>query len=117
MGIIAVYYKCKKRPAKIYRLARNRDRSMETCGHNAVPVCTGDKGDVYMEEDNSMQHEEDSVFLMGCKAKVGSWSGGQVIIPCAKASASYYNTGIKWHIKAQTMLTFYPLLGCCVMPY
>ena len=40
---------------------------METPGYNAVPVCPGDRGDVYMEEDNSKQHEEDSVFLTGVK--------------------------------------------------
>ena len=28
---------------------------------------TGDREDVYMEEDNSMQHEEDSVVLTGVK--------------------------------------------------
>ena len=50
VGIIAVYYKCKKRSAKIYRLARNRGKTMETPEYNAVPVCTGDKDDVYMEK-------------------------------------------------------------------
>ena len=40
---------------------------METCGYNAVSVCTGDKGDVYMEEDNSTQYEKDSVVLTGVK--------------------------------------------------
>ena len=67
LGIIAVYYKYKKRSAKIYRLARNRDKTMETPGYNAVPVCTGDRDDVYMEDDNSTQHEEDSVVLTGVK--------------------------------------------------
>ena len=38
---------------------------MVTTGYNAVPVYTGDRGDVYMEEDNSTQHEEDSVALTG----------------------------------------------------
>ena len=69
MGIIAVFYKCKKRSAKIYRLARNRSKTMETPGYNAVPVCTGDRDDVYMEEDNSMQHEEDLVILTSVKSK------------------------------------------------
>ena len=51
LGIIAVYVKCKKnkykkRSAKIYRLARNRGKTMETFGYNAVPVCTGDKDNV-----------------------------------------------------------------------
>ena len=32
---------------------------METPGYNAVPVCTWDKYDVYMEGDNSTQHEEE----------------------------------------------------------
>ena len=30
VGIIAVYYKCKKRSAKIYRLARNRGKTRDT---------------------------------------------------------------------------------------
>ena len=42
---------------------------METPGYNAVPVCTGDKDDVYMEEDSSTQHEEDSVVLTCVKQK------------------------------------------------
>ena len=29
----------------------------------------GDRDNVYMEEDNSMQHEEDSVVLTGVKQK------------------------------------------------
>ena len=74
VGIIAVYYKCeknkcKKRSAKIYRLARNRGKTMETSDYRAVPVCTGDRNDVYMEEDNSTQDEEDSVGLTGVKQK------------------------------------------------
>ena len=69
MGITAVYYKCKKRSAKIYRLARNRGTTMETPGYNAVPVCPGDRDDVYMEEDNCTQHKEDSVVLIGVKQK------------------------------------------------
>ena len=69
MGTIAVYNKCKKRSAKNYRLTRNRGKTMETSGHNAVPFCTGDKGDVYMEEDNCMQHVEDAVILTGVKQK------------------------------------------------
>ena len=73
--IIAFYYKCKKnkwkkRSAKIYRLARNSGKTMETPGYNAVPVCTGDRDDVYKEEDNSMQHEEDSVGLKGVNQKL-----------------------------------------------
>ena len=40
---------------------------METPGYNAVPVCTADRDDVYMEEDNSAQHVEDSVVLTGLK--------------------------------------------------
>ena len=67
--IIAVYYKCKKRSAKIYRLARNRGKTTETPGYNALPVCTGDRDDAYMEEDNSIQYEEDSVVLVGEKQK------------------------------------------------
>ena len=69
MGIIAVYYKCKKIFAKIYRLARNRGKTMETAGYNAVPVYSMDRDDVYMEKDNSTQHEEDSVVLTGVKQK------------------------------------------------
>ena len=40
---------------------------MGTPWHNAVPVFTGDRDDVCMEEDNSRQHEEDSVALTGVK--------------------------------------------------
>ena len=36
---------------------------METPGYNAVPVWTWGRDDVYMEEDNSTQHEEDSAVL------------------------------------------------------
>ena len=67
--IITVFYKCKKRSAKIYRLARNRGKTMETSEYRAVPVCTGDRNDIYMEEDNSTQCEEDSVGLTGVKQK------------------------------------------------
>ena len=42
---------------------------METPGYNAVSVCKGDRDDVYIKEDNSMQHEEDSVVLTGVKQK------------------------------------------------
>ena len=38
---------------------------MVTPSYNAVPGCTGGRDDVYIEEDNSMQHEEDSVVLTG----------------------------------------------------
>ena len=70
MGIIAIYPKCKKkRSAKIYRLARNRGKTMETPGYNDMPVCIGNKDDVYMEEDNSTQHEKDSVVLTGVMQK------------------------------------------------
>ena len=34
-----------------------------------MPVYTGDRDDVYMEEDNSTQHEEDSVVLTYVKQK------------------------------------------------
>ena len=34
-----------------------------------MPVYIGDRDDVYMEEDNSTQHEEDSVVLTGVKQK------------------------------------------------
>ena len=63
MGIIAVYYKCKKRSVKIYRLARKRGYTMEIPGYNAVPAYTGDRDDIYMEEDNSTHYKEDSVVL------------------------------------------------------
>ena len=69
VGIIAIYYKCKKRSAKIHRLARNRGKTIETPGYNAVPVYNGDRDDVYMEEDISMQHEEDSFLPTGVKQK------------------------------------------------
>ena len=46
VGIIAVYYKCKRGPTKIYRLARNGGKTMETPGYNAVAVYTGDRYDV-----------------------------------------------------------------------
>ena len=42
---------------------------MESPGYNSVPVYTGDRDDVYMEESNSMQHEEHSVVLKGVKQK------------------------------------------------
>ena len=42
---------------------------METPGYNAVPVCIGERDDVYMEEDNSMQHEDNSVVLTHVKQK------------------------------------------------
>ena len=42
---------------------------METSGYSAVPVSTWDREDVYMEEDNSTQHEENSVALTGVKQK------------------------------------------------
>ena len=69
VGIIDVYYKCEKRSAKIYRLARNRGKPMETLGYNATPVCTGDRDDIYMEKDNSTQDEKDSVVLTVVKQK------------------------------------------------
>ena len=62
-------YNCKNKSAKINRLARDRDKTTETPGYNAVPVYTGDRGEVYIEEDNSMQHKEDSVILTGVKQK------------------------------------------------
>ena len=37
--------------------------------YNALPVYTQNRGDVYMAEDNAMQHEEDSVVLTGMKQK------------------------------------------------
>ena len=70
-GIIAVYSKCKKRSAKIYRLARKRGKMMEALGYNAVLVCPGDRDDAYMEKANSTQHEEDSVVLYRCETKAG----------------------------------------------
>ena len=42
---------------------------METPDYNTVLVYTGDRDDVYMEEDNCAQHEEDSVVLTGEKQK------------------------------------------------
>ena len=57
VGIITVYYTCKKRFANIYSLARIRGKTTEITGYNAVPVYT------------STQHEEDSVVLTGVKQK------------------------------------------------
>ena len=34
-----------------------------------MPVCTGESDDVYIEDGNSMPHEEDSVVLTGVKQK------------------------------------------------
>ena len=42
---------------------------MKTPWYNAVPDYTGDRDVVYMEEDNSIQQEEDSVVLTGVKLK------------------------------------------------
>ena len=77
--------------AKIYRIARNSGKTMQTPGCNAVPVCTGDRDDVYMEDNNSMQHEEDSVVLTGARQKQDQEVEAQASIPCAKASTSYEN--------------------------
>ena len=57
------------RSAKMYRLTRNRGKTMETPGYNAVLVCTWDRDDVYMEEANSTQHEENLFFLTGVEQK------------------------------------------------
>ena len=54
---------------------------METPGYNAMPVYTGDRGDVYMEEDNSMQHEEESVVLTGLKEKQGHDMKAKSVFP------------------------------------
>ena len=40
---------------------------METPEYNALPVCTGDRDDGYMEEDNFTKHEEDSGVLTDVK--------------------------------------------------
>ena len=42
---------------------------METPGYNVVPIYTGDRDDVYMDKDNSIQHEEVSVILICVKKK------------------------------------------------
>ena len=42
---------------------------MEAPRYNAVSVYTGDRDDVYIEEDNSTQHEEDLSVLTGVKQK------------------------------------------------
>ena len=34
-----------------------------------MPVISGERDDVYMEEDNSTQYEEDSIVLTGVKQK------------------------------------------------
>ena len=86
VGVFAVYYKyekskCKKRSAKIYRLARNRGKTMKTTGYNAVPVYTGDRDDIYVEEDNSMLYEEHSVVLIGVKQKQDHEVEGKLAFP------------------------------------
>ena len=43
---------------------------MLTPGYSTVPICTGDKDGVYMEEDNSTQHEKNSVALTGVKQMI-----------------------------------------------
>ena len=45
------------------------DKTMKTSWYKAVPVYTRDGDDVYMEEDKSTQHEEDSFALAGVKQK------------------------------------------------
>ena len=42
---------------------------METSGYSAMPIYTGQRDDVYMEEGNSMQQEEDLDVLTGVKQK------------------------------------------------
>ena len=42
---------------------------MKTPRYNDVQVYTGDRDDVYMGEDNSTQHEENSFILTGVKQK------------------------------------------------
>ena len=69
MGITAVYYKCKERSARIYRLARNRGKNNGDTWVQCMPVYTGDRDDVYMEEENSTQHEEDSLVLTDVKQR------------------------------------------------
>ena len=74
MRSIAVYYKykknkCKKTYAKIYGLVRNRGKTTEIPRYNAVPLCTGDRDDVYMEDDNSTQRRFRCPYR--CKAKAG----------------------------------------------
>ena len=97
MGIIPVCHKCdkgkcKKRSAKVYRLARNRGKTVKTPEYNAVSVYTGDRDDVYMEDDTSTQHEEDSV-LTGVKQKLDHEVEAKSATPCPKTSTSCYNTG------------------------
>ena len=74
----------------IYRLARNIGKTVETPGYNAVPVYTGDRDDVYMEEDNSTQHEEDSVVLTGLKQKQNHGVEGKSAFPVPCAITSCY---------------------------
>ena len=50
VGVIAVYYKCKRRSVKIYMLVRSRGKTMETLGYNTVPVYTGDRDNISIEE-------------------------------------------------------------------
>ena len=59
--MITLCYKCKKRSARIYSLARNGGKTTETTRYNAVPVSSGDRDGIYMADYNSTQHEDDSV--------------------------------------------------------
>ena len=65
-----------KRSAKIYKLATNRGKTISKIicklrpRHNAVTVCTGDRDDVYIKEDNSAQAwKTSSVVLTGVQQK------------------------------------------------
>ena len=38
------------------QISRNRGKTMGTSGYNAVPACTGDKDDVYVNRQNYMHN-------------------------------------------------------------
>ena len=44
---------------------------METPWYNAIPVYTVDRDDIYIGEDNSTHHKEDSAVLRSVKQKAG----------------------------------------------
>ena len=71
---------------------------MEIPRYNAMAVSTGDKDDVYKEEDNSTQHEEDSVVLTGVKQEQDHEVEAKSAFPVL-SSTSCYNIGIKWQLK------------------
>ena len=62
---------------------------METSGYNAVPVSTGNKYDVYMEDNNSQQHEKDSVVLTGVKQKQDQEDKARLAFPMLRLAPPF----------------------------